>query len=171
MDIDNSIEALNTNLILLEHSLGHEILLENDSEITNYIINAKKACKIITKAAMTYADRMSENINDMISQRLDEEFNEMNNSLLSISEQMNQQREEMNHKLEQCNNMLKQIDKNGKPPDTTNTHAQIARWLIENVKNEQGRLLKGACINEKNMIYFVEAMERLFVKHKHHNEK
>ena len=169
MEIDNSIDVLNRSLILLEDRLNHQLLLENPEEIHKYVVNAKDACRIIAKAATIYADRMSENINDMISQRLDEEFGEMSNSIISISEQVNQQKDELNHKLEQCNKTLKQIEKNSMPPNITNNHVRMARWLVENVKNEQGKLLKGACINEKNMIYFVEAMEKMFVRQTQHN--
>ena len=164
IEIDSSIDVLNRSLILLEDRLNHQLLLENPDEIQKYVVNAKDACRIIAKAATVYADRMSENINDMISQRLDEEFGEMSNSILSISEQMNQQNDEMNHKLDQFNKALKQIEKNSMPSNITNNHVRMARWLVENVKNEQGRLLKGACINEKNMVYFVEAMEKIFMK-------
>lgn len=164
MEIDNSIDVLNRSLILLEDRLDHQLLLENPEEIHNYVVNAKDACRIIARVATIYADRMSENINDMISQRLDEEFGEIGNSILSISEQMNQQNEELNHMLDQTNKTLKQIEKYNMPPNVTNNHVRMARWLIENVKNEQGRLLKGACINEKNMVYFVEAMEKMFIR-------
>ena len=190
--VNANINVLNSKLDVIQDEISqqsdeqHRKVLDQLSELTNKINDLN------TQAFNNLADNVSNDQPDMqmLFDHINSQFEELKtrSSVTSSSadiSQLNQQFEELKTKADEtndytCSNLdalsshVENLNKNItilydliKPPDLTRDYIEAAKYLIDNVKNNQGKSIKSGSITIPNVAAILEAYDRLNRIHKH----
>ena len=113
-----------------------------------------KICGNAFNSLQTMLKTQQEELTDKIFETSDETQNMLNDVLSKLSD--------LDHSI----NDIKSFNE---PHGISQNHLENAKWLIENVKNSEGKSIKGLKITTQNVASILEAYERK-MKNKHNKQ-
>ena len=159
-----------TKYIVLANDRITNSLLGDTSGINTYIESIQKVHKeqdqfihrmvSLGLNAFDGINKSISSINQLIEQNNSENASNHDYTQQLISS-LQQQIEEQNNTISSLQQTISHLLELIKPPKITRDHVENAKYLIENVKNNQGKTIKGASITIQNVQAILEHYDRL----------
>ena len=182
--LDAKMNDMDSKLDEIQDNMSRESTEQHNTVISSISQMNTKLQELNDQVFNSIADRVSDddpNIQSLMDQ-INSQFDELKKSPSITSEQLNQQFEELITKTDEtndytCSNLdalsshVEALNRNIttlydliKPPELNRDYIESAKYIIENVKNNQGKSIKSGSITVSNVAAILEAYDRM-VKH------